>query len=506
MNVNEILSTKEKLSDIKKDIDTKLQELDLIESSITDQNKTIKKVADSLEKGIGDFVQKDSFIKFFEKPYVLVPLKNSSLVVVPKFVKGFQVGWLWKETDSFFIYQINQYSKWLGDVPKDILESIETEEPIHAEIINDNIFFNPSIKEKVKQKFGKHLTQFTENTAKIVRGHEFSIIVDMVQAGTLPFKPTKVSEGDLREDKSKIELRNYQKPAYDKFLEVGAIGLFHPTGAGKSFISLKALDNIKGEKLIVVPTRSLVEQWNYYIEQHIPHIKNEITIKTYQGFRSNVGEYMLTIFDECQKLPANTFSKLALIKTKYRIGLSASPHREDGREAYIFALTGFPVGLNWEEYMKTVGKKYHPINVYIVATPQQKEKKAKGLVRMNKKTLIFSDSLDIGSRLAKLLQVPFVYGDTQNRLEIINNNPVCVVSRVADLGISIKTLQHIIEVDFMFGSRQQELQRTGRLMHSEAKDTRHDIIMTQQELESYGKRLWSLQEKGFTIKIIEEKV
>ncbi|KKM62558.1 hypothetical protein LCGC14_1520460 [marine sediment metagenome] len=29
-------------------------------------------------------------------------------------------------------------------------------------------------------------------------------------------------------------------------------------------------------------------------------------------------------------------------------------------------------------------------------------------------------------------------------------------------------------------------------------------IMTEEELSSYGKRLWSLQEKGFKINIIEE--
>lgn len=505
MDINELISTKERLSSLKEDIDKKLEELDLISVSLKNQEKTINKVANSLEQGISDFVEKEKFIKFFEKPYAIIPLKNSSLVAVPKFIKGFQVGWLWKETDHFFIYQINQYSKWLGDIPKDILNLVESESPIEAEVINDSVFFKPSDKEKIKSKFGKHLTQFTENTAKIVRGHEFSIIADMVESGTLPFKANKVSSSDIRIDNSKIELRSYQKPAFEKFLEVGAIGLFHPTGAGKSFISLKALSSIKGNKLVVVPTRSLVEQWNYYIEQYIPHCKNEITIKTYQGFRNNIDEYVLTIFDECQKLPANTFSKLALIRTKYRIGLSASPHREDGRESYIFALTGFPVGLNWEEYMKTTGKKYHPINVYVVQTPLQKEKKVKELVRMNKKTFIFSDSIDLGSRIAKQLQVPFVYGSTQNRLEVINNNPVCVVSRVIDVGISVKDLQHIIEVDFLFGSRQQELQRTGRLMHSEEVNTKHDIIMTQQELETYGKRLWALQEKGFTIKIIEEK-
>ncbi len=504
MNINEVMETKKLLEKIKEEAEAKLQELDLIQSNIKNQEKTITKVAESLEKGISGLVEKEQFIKFFEKPYALIPGKNFTYVVVPKFIKGFQVGWLWKETDNYFIYQVNQYSKWLGDIPKDLLDSIKTEEEVKAELIVDTVYFNPSDKNKIKTKFGKHLKEFTENTAKIIQGHEFNLIVDMIETGTLPFKPTKVLESDLRVGKSKIELRNYQQPAYDKFLEVGAIGLFHPTGAGKSIIALKAIDNIKGEKLIVVPSRSLIEQWNYYIETYVPHLKNEIQLVTYQGFRNINKEYSLIIFDECHKLPANTFSRLALIKTKYRMGLSASPHREDGRESYIFALTGFPIGLNWAEYMKTTGKSYHPINVYIVDTPQQKEKKVETLISRNRKTLIFSDSLDLGTRISKKLKVPFIYGDSQNRLETINNNAICVISRVGDLGISIKNLQQIIEVDFLFGSRQQELQRTGRLMHSEEENTRHDIIMTKEELERYGKRLWSLQEKGFRVKIIEE--
>jgi hypothetical protein len=71
------------------------------------------------------------------------------------------------------------------------------------------------------------------------------------------------------------------------------------------------------------------------------------------------------------------------------------------------------------------------------------------------------------------------------------------MSRVGDVGVSVKDLEQIIEVDFLYGSRQQQLQRTGRLMHSEEAE-RHDIIMTEQEVRDYGKRIWALQEKGFT--------
>ena len=86
-------------------------------------------------------------------------------------------------------------------------------------------------------------------------------------------------------------------------------------------------------------------------------------------------------------------------------------------------------------------------------------------------------------------------------MDKINEYKVICISRVGDLGVSVNNLQRIIEVDFLFGSRQQELQRTGRLMHSSVAE-RHDIIMTQREKERYGKRLWSLQEKGFSIKLV----
>ncbi len=118
------------------------------------------------------------------------------------------------------------------------------------------------------------------------------------------------------------------------------------------------------------------------------------------------------------------------------------------------------------------------------------------------KSLDISDSIDLGTAIAQKFELPHVHGQTENRMEIIHNNNVSVVSRVADEGVSIDNLQRIIEVDFLYGSRGQEIQRTGRLMHS-TKAEKHDIIMTDKEFESYGKRIWVLQEKGFHVKIIE---
>lgn len=151
--------------------------------------------------------------------------------------------------------------------------------------------------------------------------------------------------------------------------------------------------------------------------------------------------------------------------------------------------------------METVGKSYHTIHVHVVRSSAGKLRKLEELLDTKKKTLIFCDTISLGKEIARKFNVPYIYGETSNRLEEIENNNVVCISRVGDLGVSIKDLQRIIEVDFLFGSRQQELQRTGRLMHSEEAE-RHDIIMTEAEVSQHGKRLWALQEKGFSVKIL----
>jgi hypothetical protein len=152
--------------------------------------------------------------------------------------------------------------------------------------------------------------------------------------------------------------------------------------------------------------------------------------------------------------------------------------------------------------MKLLGKKYHDINVYIFDTMEQKIRFATSLVTKEAKTLLFIDKIEIGERLANILGVPFIHGATKNRIEIAKESKVFIASRVMEMGVSLKELEHIIEVDFLFGSKREEIQRTGRLFHSESKEAkRHDILMTKEEFEAYGKRLHGLVEKGFKINL-----
>lgn len=475
-----------KLAIIKKNIQKSETELKNISNNITEFDTRI---------------DSQKFLAFFKKPYKINQLKNGKIrIYIPKWYPDFQIGWLVDENpnEEYYTFELNQYSAWLGEIPEDILKQVNFPEPINATVNGNIISFKEEDKTRIKNL--PYLTDWKETTARITKGHEFEIINKIIESGRIPFEKFPISKEDKRES-DKIKLRSYQKKAYQKFLETGATGLFFPTGAGKSFIAMKAVSELKGTKLIIVPTITLKEQWSWYIDEYIPEYKDEIVISTYQGFRDFETDYILTIYDECHYLPATTFSRLSTIKTKYRIGLSATPHREDGKESLIYTLTGYPIGVNWQEYMKEANRTYHPINIHVVKNV--KWGKIRDLVDPNKKTIIFCDGIEMGKSIATRLQIPHIYGDTKDRMEMIQNNNVIVGSRVLDMGTSIPNLQRIIEVDFLFGSRQQELQRTGRLMHSLESNVRHDIIMTEKEFTEYGKRIWALREKGFTVKVYE---
>lgn len=485
------------------DLKAKEVELARIKKEIEQRDRAIDKSADYVIENLDKNIDKEKLIRFFKKPYFTKPLgKNKILVAVPKYETNFQVGWLVGERDEFFEYELNQYSNWFGDIPEELSRQIEWPQGLNAVVENDIIKFNPQEKDKIKYHLGSKLADFTDSTARITRGNTFEIITKIIESGQIPFGKNPVQKQDLRMGEKRIKLLPHQMGARKLFQETGAIGVFLPTGGGKSFIAMDQFEDLKGPHLLVTYGTSLVEQWKWYIEEYIPHVKNDIQIVHYQSAYNLTGDYTLTVFDEAHRLPAPTFSRFSTIKTKYRMGLSASPFREDGNEKYIVALTGHPWGTNWPKYMESVGRKYHPIFVHVVETQRQKMGVVRTLFDPRKKTVIFSDSLELGSSCANSLGIPFVNGESKDRIATIQENKAVVLSRVGDMGISIKDLERIIEIDFQFGSRQQEIQRTGRLMHSQAQNTRHDIIMTQQEFNEYGKRLWILQEKGFKIKIV----
>lgn len=437
---------------------------------------------------------------FMDQPYVLIPKDTGEwYVVVPKFI-DMQVGWLEKSTKSYNVFVVNQYIAWLTDIPNDLQEKLGLEPPRPVRVQNGAIF--PSeYSEEFWERYRRYLYRREEGKIRIQKGYEFRLLAAMIRDSFLPFPYKKVDSDLLQEADIGFSLRDYQRRAWEKFRELGALGVYWPFGAGKTFLGLYAIAHLKGPKLVVVPTRTLKEQWIERLDEYVGR-DAQVTVETYRSYsKVKDKEYNLVVFDECHRLPANTFSRLATLKTKYRLGLSATPYREDGRTEYIFALTGYPIGIDWNKLFEQNFVRKPVVTVYLFETPHQKKVKLEKLLKEPMKTLIFCDSIELGKNLSEKHDIPFVYGETTNRLEIIRKNQTAIVSRVGDEGLSVHDIERVIEIDFLYGSRRQEAQRVGRLLHSQ-EPGQHIVLMTDGEFERFEKRFYSLYEKGFKIDII----
>src|SRR2546426_6557686 len=64
----------------------------------------------------------------------------------------------------------------------------------------------------------------------------------------------------------------------------------------------------------------------------------------------------------------------------------------------------------------------------------------------------------------------------------------------------------VIEVDWLYGTRRQELQRFTRTLHSRTANPEYHILMTLEEYLHDRKRLFSVMDKGFKVEIHREGI
>lgn len=452
---------------------------------------------------------------FAETPYKLVETaENEYHVHVPRFVP-FSCGYLKEIDGGYETYVLNKYHYWLGNLPEPIEDEFELTKRYAEATVEDQLLVlsDADEREQAWEDFGGDEgdivdERIEENKIRIQAGKEIEVLAELIKHGNLPHSASQISDDKLREPTESINLRPYQKHAWESFKETGQIGIYWPPGGGKTYLSMYAGDRLEGEKLVIVPKRDLISQWKTRIHDYC-RLPDEWSVETYQYLivEDNLHEYqrddspILTIFDEAHRLPADNFSKLATVPTDYRIGCSASPYREDGRNDLIYALTGVPVGNSWDEILRHTDMEYPDVDVFIYSSQSAKRADVERMLNEDGgKTLIFCDRLAKGKDLASDLGVPFISGETagDDRMEAFDDHEQIIASRIADEGLSFGDLERVIEHDFHGSSRRQELQRFGRLMHSKEKG--HYIVqMTQEEYSRYGDRLLSLMENGIDI-------
>ncbi len=152
------------------------------------------------------------------------------------------------------------------------------------------------------------------------------------------------------------EPRPFQTEALDAWRRAGGRGVVVlPTGAGKTHVAHLAIDDRRRSTLVVTPTLDLVRQWHDGLGATFggpigligggEYDVRPLTVSTYDSaylHMEHLGDrFGLVVFDECHHLPGASYALAArFCLAPFRLGLTATPERADGRDAELGALIG----------------------------------------------------------------------------------------------------------------------------------------------------------------------
>lgn len=148
---------------------------------------------------------------------------------------------------------------------------------------------------------------------------------------------------------------------FDPAKQVGDGGVLSlPCGYGKTFCAIRTICRLGVAGLIVVPTECLMDQWMDAIRTFVPTAKvgyiqqghvdvddkdfvvamlHSLCLKDYPV--EIFDHFGITVFDECHHIASEVFCKAMMkIRTKFTLGLSATPERRDGLSRVFYEFIG----------------------------------------------------------------------------------------------------------------------------------------------------------------------
>ncbi|WP_146824278.1 DEAD/DEAH box helicase family protein [Alicyclobacillus suci] len=320
-----------------------------------------------------------------------------------------------------------------------------------------------------------------------------------------------------------LQLRPYQAAAVEQFVahKGGAGVVVLPCGAGKTVVGVASLAKLRCSGLVLVPNEASASQWL----QHFLNWTNldesqvgldegrqalkPVTITTYQRLmaKRRSGDYAhfhryasihwgLVIYDEVHLLPAPLTRLAAELTSARRLGLSATLIREDGRTNDVFSLIGPKVYEAHEDQLTALGFLSDVKCVEVQVPLSDEVRQSYDAAPLRQKYRIAADNPDkmqviealcqqhasaqiliMGQYTEFLQQVsdrlgcPMLDGETpkERRLHEYDRfrrgqTRILVLSRIANVAVDLPNADVAIQVSGLFGSRQEEAQRLGRVL------------------------------------------
>jgi len=338
-----------------------------------------------------------------------------------------------------------------------------------------------------------------------------------------------------------------------------------PCGAGKTIVGMVVMAELSQPTLILVTSNTACDQWIAELLEKTDLPKEMIgrytgsrkevrpvTVATYHVLSRRLPDepnkfphierlakerWGLVIYDEVHLLPAPIFRFTAAIQGTRRLGLTATLVREDNKETDVFSLIGpkrYDAPWRFLEERRWIAQAYLreirvPMSKEAMAAYAQAPRRAKfriaaenpckieavkQLVRRHRgePTLIVGHYLRQVRKLAKLLGAPLITGDTpqaeRNRLyEAFRRGEIelLVVSRVANFAVDLPLAAVAIEVSGLYGSRQEEAQRLGRILRPKDHPAFFYTVISQGTVEQdfAWQRQRFLVEQGYEYEVLD---
>ena len=380
---------------------------------------------------------------------------------------------------------------------------------------------------------------------------------------TMRLRDTMVGNG------KPFAIRDYQREAVDRWYAEGEPAGGHgvvvlPCGAGKTIVSMGAMERCQTHTLILCNNQTAVNQWVREILDKTTLTKDEVgvfmggekkirpvTVATYQVLtwrrskraddehmhRVRDHNWGLLIYDEVHLLPAPVFGATAELQGCRRLGVTATLVREDGREGDVFSLVGpkrydlpwqllekrgfvaeahcfevrVPFGrrdrLRYENASETERFRLaseNPAKLDVVAALAERH--------ADDNVLIIGTYLSQLKRLSEDLDAPLITGKSNQRerdvlFKKFRSGQIkrLVVSKVANFAVDLPDANVAIQVSGSFGSRQEEAQRLGRILRpKERKASFYTVVTSDSKEQQFAmKRQLFLTEQGYRYHIEE---
>jgi superfamily II DNA or RNA helicase len=191
-----------------------------------------------------------------------------------------------------------------------------------------------------------------------------------------------------------LEMQPYphQQEALETWKQAGRMGVVVlPTAAGKTYLAQLAMQATRRSTLVMVPTLDLMHQWYAHLKAAFPDVeigvlgggsrdRTPILIATYDSAAIHAetlgNQYALLVFDECHHLPSDFNRVIAEYAiAPYRLGLTATPERSDGKHQDLQVLIGAEVYRRTaEELSGTALANHKTVQIKVHLSPQERER------------------------------------------------------------------------------------------------------------------------------------